>query len=135
MGEATVRYDAEKNTVYVVADEVYQGAQYMIGSNKWKAEVKDKGLKDYNTIIDMSKVDLSKFKPSRLEESGDVAWRDYTYEAEATRRDGNGKVVVVISRSKGGCPTFERFYSPDATVLSIEDAEEYIATGMLYDRM
>lgn len=128
MAEGTIRYDADKNIVYCVTGDTHLGDELMEFFAKWDALVRDNDMKDFNTIIDVSKLEPKNYKPL----NNDGGW--HGMETHATRMRGDGKVVVVISRSKGGATAYQSIWEPDAIVSSIEAAEEYIATGMLYDR-
>lgn len=130
----TVRYDAETNTIYAVAEGQQSGPDWMPYCQDYIKIVEDNDLKDYNTILDLSKLDPMQFNPRQQVPQDDPSQEWIGPEGWCTRKRGNGKVVLVISRSKGGTPAFYGTYGPDAIVHSIEDAEEYIATGMLYDR-
>lgn len=128
MAEGTVRYDADKNTIYAVAGDTQLGEELVAFAAKWDALVVNNDMSDFNTIFDVSRLDPKNYKPL----SDDGGWHGLP--SDSTRKRGDGKVVVVISRSKGGATAYQNLWSPDAIVNSIEDAEAFIATGILYDK-
>lgn len=132
MAAGTVRYDSEKNTVYVTVGDVHLGQEYLEFMDKWKELIEKDDKSNFNTIIDLSKLDPNSYARDPLE--NDPARDYYMIERWSTRNRGEGKVLIVISQSKGNSPRFMNHFKPDAVFFSIEDAEHYIETGILYDR-
>jgi hypothetical protein len=132
MAAGTVRYDSEKNIVYVTVGDVHLGQEYLEFMDKWKELIETDDKRNFNTIVDLSKLDPDSYGRDPLE--NDPAKDHYMIERWSTRNRGEGKVLIVISQSKGNSPRFMNYFKPDAVFFSNEDAEHYIETGIIYDR-
>ena len=132
MASGTIRYDSDKNIVYVVTGDTHLKEEMLEFGTKWDALVKDNDMKDFHCLIDASKLNVQQFVPDFSDDDPAARW--YCLEADATRARGNGKVALVINITKGNSPVYMDVFKPDAVFGSIEAAEDFIINGVLKDR-
>ena len=133
MAEGTIRFDEATKILYVTAGDTHLGENYLSTYYKFNNWVVDGDRTNFHVILDVTRFDPLKFARVPGDTASDEGEELYGIENWKTREKGDGKVVLVISRTKGNAPRLTQMYEPDAVVYSIEAAEEFIKTGQLVD--